>query len=336
MSKLAKNFLYVMVAVLFLGCGWFGFKWIYFLNSPLVTSNQQPVKVIVSFGDSAKKIASNLKQKELLKNPDVFVLFIRLSGAERYLQAGEYLVEPGITTPRQLIRNMTNGESVRHAFTIVEGWTFAQIIAALNSNKYIPHTIQNLQIPEIMEKLKHPGEIPEGKFAADTYFFSGDMTDLDILSTAYQLLQKRLKTAWDNRDISVPYHCPYEALIVASLIEKETACSKEKPLIAGVILGRLEKGMLLQVDPTVIYGLGAKFTGKLKKTDLLINTTYNTYVHKGLPPTPIAMPSIDSIEAALHPAKTTHLYYVAKGDGTHEFSDFLKGQIEAIKKYLKK
>lgn len=330
-----KRSLSICLFVLFLlVCGWFGFQWFHFLGSPLVSYDKQPVNILLSPGSSVKKLAYSLKQQKLLEHPLFFVLFVRFSGVEHALKAGEYVVDPGVT-PRQLVQKMVKGEALRHALTVVEGWTFAQIIAALNSNPYIKHTIQNLTVAEIMEKIGHFGEAPEGRFAPDTFLFSGDMTDVDLLLSSYQLMQKRLKTAWDSRDLNVPYHCPYEALIVASLIEKETAIAQEKPLIAGVILKRLNKGMALQVDPTVIYGLGDKLIGKLKKSDLQIDTQYNTYTRRGLPPTPISMPGIESIEAALHPIASTYWYYVAKGDGTHKFSDSLENQSEAIKKYIK-
>lgn len=335
MKPTKKIFYIAIAALLLIICCWFGFKWHQFLNTPLVAANQQPVSILFSHGSSVKKVAYSLKQQNLLDYPMFFVLFARLKGVEYDLKAGEYIIESGMT-PQALIQKMKKGEAVRHAFTIVEGWTFAQMVVALNSNQYIKHTIQGLSTAEIMEKIGHAGEVPEGRFAPDTYLCNGDLSDIKILLNAYQLMQKRLQLSWKNKAVNVSYHCPYEVLIVASIIEKETAVAKEKPLIAGVILRRLEKGMLLQVDPTIIYGLGAKFTGKLTKSDLLLDTPYNTYTRKGLPPTPIAMPGIDSIEAALHPVIGEYWYYVSKGDGTHKFSDTLKEQSKAVKKYLKK
>jgi len=333
--NLPRKFFFIILTVLALViCAWIGFEWWTFLKTPLVANNGSPVSFVFAQGTSVKKAAYSLKQQNLLKRPLFFVLFVRLSGVEYTLKAGEYVIEPGATAYK-LIQKMAKGDSLRHAFTLVEGWNFSQVIAALNDNKYIKHTVQKLSTTEIMEKIGHSGEMPEGRFAPDTYLFSGEITDVDILLNAYSLMQKRLQAAWDTRAKNIPYHCPYEALIVASLIEKETAFTQEKPLIADVILRRLEKGMLLQVDPTVIYGLGSRFSGKLKKTDFLINTPYNTYKHKGLPPTPIAMPGKDSIEAALHPVTGTAWYYVAKGDGTHKFSDSLKEQGKGIRKYLK-
>lgn len=329
-----KNFLVIFSAALVLITALLGFKFWSFFSTPLLAKDQPPVTFLFAPGDSAKKAALILKQQNLLRYPQAFLLLARLSGAEYDLKAGEYVIEPGMTL-LELMRKMVKGDALRHAFTVVEGWTFAQVVAALNSNQYITHTIHNLTTDKIMEKIGHSGEFPEGRFAPDTYLFSGKMVDTEILINAYRLLQKQLQTAWQNRDQNLPYHCPYEALIVASLIEKETAVAAEKSLISGVILRRLVKGMLLQVDPSVIYGLGhKKFSGKLSKADLAKDTPYNTYLHKGLPPTPIAMPGKDSIVAALHPAAGTSWYYVAKGDGTHEFSDSLKEQTKSVKKYL--
>ncbi|MDR1057802.1 MAG: endolytic transglycosylase MltG [Coxiellaceae bacterium] len=327
------NFYLVLVTLLLsVGIG-FGFKLWSFLVTPLVAANNSSINFLFTPGISVKKVAYILREKKLIKHPTFFILFVRLSGAEFKLKAGEYIIEPGMTL-YQLIQKMIKGDVLRHAFTLVEGWNFSQVISALNNNQYLQHTIPKLKIEEIMAKIGHPGEVPEGRFAPDTYLFSGDVTDLDLLMKAYQLMKVRLHRAWENRSKDVLYRCPYEALIVASLIEKETAMAQEKPIIAGIILRRLEKGLLLQVDPSVIYGIGQKFSGKLTKNDLLKDTPYNTYTRKGLPPTPIAMPSKESIEAALHPVFTNAWYYVAKGDGSHEFSESLDKQKRAIKKYL--
>ncbi len=334
LMKLTKKKLIIFAISLLLSISiWFGFKFWSFLNAPLVAEGNSQVTFIFAQGTSVKKVAYYLGQQKLLKYPLFFVLYVRLSGVEYDLKAGEYVIEPGLT-PRKLIQKMVKGEALNHTVTIVEGWTFNQIVTALNNNQYVTHTIQNLSPPEIMEKIGHSGEFPEGRFAPDTYVFSGNITDIAILINAYQLMQKQLQKAWDNRAKNLLYHCPLEALIAASIIEKETASLEEKPVIADIILRRIEKGMLLQVDPTVIYGLGQKFSGKLTRADLSKDTPYNTYIHKGLPPTPIAMPGKDSINAALHPIAGTSWYYVSKGDGTHKFSESLKEQSKAIKKYL--
>ncbi|CAL7960926.1 Endolytic murein transglycosylase [Gammaproteobacteria bacterium] len=330
-----KNKIFIISGAAFVAiCLALSLDFLSFLKDPLVEANQKPAYFLFTQGMSVKKAAASLRQKNLIKRPLFFDLLARFKGVERNLKAGEYLIEPGITTPTQLLAKMVKGDAVRHAFTIVEGWTFSQMIATLNNNSYIKHTIQKSNSDEIMGTIGYSGELPEGRFAPDTYLFSGEVKDTYILTNAYKLMQKRLQAAWNNRAADAPYRCPYEALIVASMIEKETAFEQEKPIIAGVILRRLAMGKLLQVDPTVIYGLGEKYSGKLSKLDLTKDTPYNTYTRKGLPPTPIALPSKASIEAALHPTSGTVLYYVAKGDGTHKFSDTLKEQSKAVKKYL--
>jgi UPF0755 protein len=330
-----KNKIFIVLGAAFVAiCLALSLDFLSFLKDPLIEANQQPAYFLFTQGMSVKKAAVGLRQKNLIKQPLFFDWLARFKGVERNLKAGEYIIEPGITTPTQLLTKMLKGDAVRHAFTIVEGWTFSQMIVALNNNSYIRHTIQKSTTDEIMSAIGYPGEIPEGKFAPDTYLFSGEVKDTHILTNAYKLMQKRLQAAWDNRSVDAQYRCPYEALIVASMIEKETAFEQEKSIIAGIILRRLAMDKLLQIDPTVIYGLGEKYSGKLNKADLTKDTPYNTYTRKGLPPTPIALPSKGSIEAALHPTPSTALYYVAKGDGAHKFSDTLKEQSRAVKKYL--
>jgi len=312
------------------------FSWQHFLKTSLAQINEEPSYFVFTQGMSAKQAATILKKQNLIKNTLFFSLLVKFKGIERNLKAGEYLIEPGITTPGKLIDKMVKGEAVRHAFTVVEGWTFKQVLNAINNNKYIQHTIQDLNQEQIMAKIGHPGKLPEGLFAPDTYLFSGKVNDTEILRSSYRLMQKRLQQLWANKSINADYSCPYQALIAASLLEKETANEQEKPIIAGVILKRLGLNMPLQVDPTVIYGMGDKYNGKLNKSDCNINTSYNTYIHKGLPPTPIAMPSEASIKATLNPIMGNYLYYVSKGDGTHCFSANLKDQTKAANKYLKR
>ena len=330
-----KIYVYVSIILLII-CLWLGFTWWSFLKSPLLPSDQQPRDFLFPQGMSVKQVATTLANQKLLRHPGFFTLFVRLKGLECNLKAGEYRIIPGVTTPSRLLTKMVRGDAIRHTFTIVEGWTFAQVLAALNSNPYVQHTIQKLTPAEIMAYIGHVGELPEGRFAPDTYLFSGKIKDTKLLISAYNLMAKRLNTAWQKRDVKLPYHCPYQVLIVASLIEKETAVLAEKPLIAGVILRRWSSDRLLQIDPTIIYGLGEKYRGKLTKADYYIDSPYNTYTRKGLPPTPIAMPSESSIVAATQPIIGSYLYYAAKGDGTHKFSATLKEQEQAVKKYIRK
>lgn len=310
-----------------------GFKWYIFLTKPLIPVNKPAVNFIFAPHTSTRALAYQLKKNNLISDPVLFIYLARHEGYAKILKAGEYRVEPG-TTAKELLSKMAHGDMIKHEFKIIEGWNFKQVLAALQNNTYLIHTLSGLTSDSIMQKIGHDGEVPEGRFAPDTYIFSGEVKDEDLLVSASQLMQKRLAKEWAERDHNVPFHCPYEALIVASIIEKETAFSAEKPLIAGVIIHRLAIDMLLQVDPTVIYGLGNNFTGKLTAQNLQVPSAYNTYLKKGLPPSPICMPSIDSLHAALHPIFTTALYYVARGDGRHEFSNTLQEQQEAIKKYL--
>jgi len=325
--------LYLTIGIVCLGfLLWFGIIFYNFTKTPLLAEHSKPVNLIFAPGSSATALAYQLQRLNLISNPKRFAMLARLKGDADYLQAGEYEILPG-DTPTTLLKKMRNGEFIKHEFLIVEGWNFAQILAALAANNYIIHTLNGLTTEQIMSKIGHEGEMPEGRFAPDTYIISGQVTDKDVLSTAYALMAKRLGSAWQARDPAANLHCPYEALIIASIIEKETATASEKPIIAGVIFRRLEKNMFLQLDPTVIYGL-ANGTGKLTSSDLLKDTPYNTYTRKGLPESPIAVPGLPSINAALHPAPGSVLYYVAKGDGTHEFSNTLEEQNKAIRKYI--
>ncbi len=330
LKKNSPLFLYLLLLVILF---WLGNRVHGFFNKPLIAVGDESRKIFLLPGSSARGLADNLLRENLLKDPILFMLFVHLSGVEHNLKAGEYLVETGITLP-QLIRKMVKGEAVRHSFTIIEGWNFAQIVKALGEHPYLRHSINGLTSEEIMKRIGHGGEYPEGKFAPDTYLFSGELEDIVILANAYNLMQRRLGEFWPTRAANLPYVCPYEALIVASLIEKETSVFEERFMVSGVILNRLNKNMLLQIDPSVIYGLGAKFSGKLRKKDLAHRGKYNTYLRKGLPPTPICMPGVDSMRAALHPSITPYLYYVSKGDGTHQFSTSLGEQSRAIRKYL--
>lgn len=325
----------VLVAILLIAVLTFSIWWFSFVYAPLVNKNQSAIDFVYSPGTPAITLAYNLKRQKIIKYPKFFVWLIEWRGVEHVLKAGEYRIDPGLS-PMGLLDKMVKGDVIKHTFTVVEGWTFKEMFNTLVNNGYVEHTLSGLSNDEIMRRIGFDGENPEGRFAPATYFFSGPTKDVDILRTAHKLMQKKLFAEWQSRAADVPYKCTYEVLIIASLIEKETAVVNEKPLIAGVILHRLAIGMPLQVDPTVIYGLGETYKGKLTHQDLLHDDSYNTYLRRGLPPTPIAMPSETSIYAALHPVVNTALYYVAKGDGSHVFSNTLDEQDAAIKKYLLK
>ncbi len=256
----------------------------------------------------------------------------RQMGVAGRLKAGEYAIDPGIT-PRMLLAKMIAGDVIQHHFTIVEGWTFAQVRAALAADNGIKQTISAMDDETIMREVDNTDASPEGWFLPETYSYVKGMSDIDLLKHAHASMQKQLDDHWSARIQNPSLTAPYQALILASIVEKETAKPDERPQIAAVFLHRLQLGMKLQTDPTVIYGLGAAYDGKIHRRDLDTDTPFNTYTRVGLPPTPIAMPGAASINAVLHPAETDALYFVARGDGSHEFSPSLEAHNRAVSKY---
>lgn len=313
----------LVVAAAFLGWNWYA--------AP-VTSAAQPVIVDIAPGASLRQVAAQLHAQGVLPRPWALRLLARVRGDAHTLRAGEYSVAPG-TTVAGLLALLKSGKVVLHALTLVDGWTFAQVLQAIESDPDLQHGLAGLSDAEIMGKLGHPGESPEGRFYPDTYQFPKGTSDVAFLQRAYREMQARLIAAWQRRASGLPLETPYAALILASIVEKETAQPQERPEIAGVFVRRLEKGMRLQSDPTVIFGLGSAYTGKITYKDLRTDTPYNTYTRNGLPPTPICIPGMPAIEAVLHPAPGDALYFVARGDGTHQFSATLAEQNAAVKKY---
>ena len=236
-------------------------------------------------------------------------------------------------TALQLLDNMVRGKVVQYSLTLVEGWTFKQMMAAINAHPSITHTLTGLTNSQLMTQLGWADQHPEGHFYPDTYSFSRGFSDVAFLQRAHRMMVQRLASEWRQRDTTVPYKTPYDALIMASIVERETGAAEERAQIAGVFVRRLKIGMALATDPTVIYGIGASFDGNLRKRDLQTDTPYNTYLRRGLPPTPIAMPGGDAIHAALHPASGKTLYFVARGNGTHYFSETLQEHNNAVRKY---
>jgi len=259
-------------------------------------------------------------------------LAMRLGVANK-LHAGEYALAPGMT-PTVLLENMAAGKVLHRRVTLVDGWTFAQVRQALQRAPKLAHDIGNLSDQQVMAKLGDASQSPEGEFMPDTYDYVLGMSDLDILQRAHKAMQSFLADEWAMRDTSIWIQQPYQALILASLVEKETAVPAERPQIAGVFERRLKLGMKLDTDPSVIFGMGATYAGNIRKSDLETDTPYNTYMRAGLPPTPIALPSRAAIHAVLHPAAGDALYFVAKGDGTHAFSATLAEQNAAVRKYI--
>lgn len=261
-----------------------------------------------------------------------FELLARALGRAQGVKAGSYELTQA-PTPLELLDKLTRGDVMQAEITLIEGWTFRQIRAALDAHPGVRHDAQGLSDAEVLSRVKAAEPHPEGLFFPDTYVFPKGTSDLRILERAYAAMQRHLAREWAARDPTTPYRTPYEALIMASIVEKETGRAEERERIAGVLVNRLRTGMLLQVDPTVIYGLGEKFDGNLKKIHLQTDGPYNTYTRPGLPPTPIASPGLAALRAALRPAKTRALYYVARGDGSSEFSRSLEEHNRAVRKY---
>lgn len=303
----------------------------FFLSS--VVSFDQKTAIKVYPGETISSVATRLSQQGVIKNPILFEQIALLTTQNGSLRYGEYQIQYPMTT-WELLGHMKHGKGlVKHRFTIVNGWTFENIRTAMSSENDFKQTIPSLTNAAVMQSLQSPQTHVEGLFYPDTYFFTWGNTDFSVLKTAYQKMQIILQKEWQNRAPNLPYQNDYQALIVASLIERETSVDAEKPTIASVILNRLQKNMRLQIDPTVLYGISKTFQGPITKTDLKTKTPYNTYVITGLPPTPICMPSESSINAALHPAQTDYLYYVATGTGGHNFSATYSDHEQQVKEY---
>ena len=310
-------------------------SWMYhFANTP-VTLQQSPYYFVLKHGSTLRGVAQQLVQEGVLREPWSFIAMVRGFGKDQDVKAGNYQFEAGLT-PLSLLYMITNGDATQNGITFIEGWTFRQMREALNQQDGLRHLSMSLPDKALMETIGAAEIVPEGLFFPDTYYYSSNMSDLDILKRAYWAMQRKLGMSWQAKAANLPYRDAYQALIMASIIEKETASGDERPLIASVFLNRLRAGMKLQTDPTVIYGLGVAFDGNLHKSDLLSDTPYNTYTRYGLPPTPIAMPGMASIEAALHPANSNALYFVAKGDGHHAFSLTLAEHNRAVAHYQMK
>jgi UPF0755 protein len=285
-------------------------------------------------GTSLRAFAEDLEQKGYIDSSIYLRIIARWTGDGKQIKAGEYHIQPG-TNPTQLLKQLVAGEVTTYNITLVEGITFRQMLKLMRENKALTHTLDTLSDEQIMAKLGHEGVHPEGRFLADTYNFPKGSSDLALLKRAYKAMEDLLNKEWEGREKSLPFKNTYEALILASIVEKETALAKERPQIAGVFIRRLNKGMRLQTDPTVIYGMGEKYQGNIRRKDLRTDTPYNTYTRGGLTPTPICMPGKDAIKAVMHPSPGKTLYFVAKKDkdGSHHFSETLKEHNRAVRKY---
>ncbi|GHU10431.1 lipoprotein [Betaproteobacteria bacterium] len=321
----------VMLALLFgaaaAGGGYFWF------TRPLALT--QSVEFRVPPGAGLRGVAKVLNQAGVAIEPNLLALAARLTGKARAIRAGTYGIAPG-ATPQSLLTMLTAGKVLQVDVQLIEGWTFRQWRARIAAHPGLEHVTDALSESELMRRIGLSGQAPEGLFFPDTYRVDKYSSDLELFALAARAMQKHLEREWEGRDANLPYRNPYEALIMASIVEKETGTEADRPLVAGVFVNRLRIGMRLQTDPTVIYGLGERFDGNLRRVDLLTDTPYNSYTRAGLPPTPITMPGLASLKAALHPAATRAFYFVARGDGSSHFSATLKEHNQAVNRYQRR
>ncbi len=305
----------------------------YYVYSP-ITPPTVPFEFTLNQGSSLSTVARQLEKAGLIENPRLFVAFSRAMGRAGQIKAGVYRIDHALSR-MELLEMITQGSASQKQITIIEGWSFQQLRAQLDANPYIRHDSRGLSDAEILRRINAAESHPEGLFFPDTYFVAAGSSDIELLKYAYRMLQQRLNEAWAARDANLPLASPYQALILASIVEKETGAAADRTMIAGVFVNRLRIHMMLQTDPSVIYGMGSRFDGNLRRGDLVADTPYNTYTRQGLPPTPISMPGLAALNAALHPAKTDALYFVARGDGTSKFSSSLEAHNRAVYQYQK-
>lgn len=305
-----------------------------YLHEPLLIPDDG-VSFEIRPGSAFATIAQDLAESGVLQKPRWFRWYGRLTGSAGQVRAGEYLLLPGIT-PALLLDKFVSGDVKLYSLTIVEGWTYRELIAALADHPAIESSVEYADWRAVLDALDSEHDFPEGLFLPETYRFAKNTRDVDILRQSYDFMQQALAEEWEGRSTGLPIATPYEALVLASIIEKETALANERPRIAGVFVRRLQRRMRLQTDPTVIYGVGTEFDGNLTRRHLRTDTPYNTYTRRGLPPTPIALPGRAAIHAALHPADGNEVFFVATGlgDGSHKFSDTKDQHDAAVRAYL--
>ena len=315
------------LAAILIAAGWC--LWYPYHHLPLKSS---PMEFGINAGSTLRSASQQMVEAGVLKRAWPFEMLTRFVGDAKNIKAGNYEIETGVT-PLKLMHKITRGDYSALAITFVEGWTFRQMRKALDDHPALKHDTEGVPDSEVLHRLGVEETSPEGLFFPDTYHFSQGVSDLNILRRSYQLMHKHLMAQWQERTPELPLATPYEALILASIVEKETGKAVERSTISAVFVNRLRRGMKLQTDPTVIYGLGDSFDGNLRKNHLLSDGPYNTYTRTGMPPTPIAMPGLASLHAALNPARTDALYFVAKGDGSSHFSRSLEEHDRAVTKY---
>ena len=327
MKMWIKRLLMLAALVALVGAGglvWYG-------NRPLQIE-PLPKTLNVTPGTNLRSLSAMLEREGVVPNAQMFWLLGRVLGKAGTLKVGVYVLDRPLT-PLELYTKIQRGEVSQAIVQFIEGWNWREVRAELAAQPLLKNDSAGMSDAEILQAIGAEESHIEGLLFTDTYFYAPQASDLSILRRAYRRQHEKLMSAWETRAPGLPYRTPYEALIMASIVEKETGAASERPRIAGVFLNRLKRGMRLQTDPTVIYGLGDRFDGNLRKADLQRDTPYNTYTRAGLPPTPIAMPSEAAIQAALNPAKTDALYFVARGDGTHVFSSTLDAHNRAVNRY---
>jgi len=318
------SLIFLLAAVVAGGVWWWA-------NQPL-SLRTAPLDFRIVAGSSLRSAIAQIQEAGVDVQPSLLSLLARVKLAETGIKAGSYSINQGVT-PLQLLEKLTQGHVTLGQVTLVEGWTFKQWRAKLDSHPDLIHETRDLTETEIIERLGLPVERLDGWLFSDTYLFDKQSSDLELLARAGRSMQHKLESEWLGRAEGLPYKTPHDALVMASIVEKETGRETDRTMVAAVFVNRLRKGMMLQTDPTVIFGLGDGFDGNLRKRDLQTDTPYNTYTRSGLPPTPIAMPGLASLRAALHPAASDVLYFVARGDGSSEFSRTLDEHNRAVNKY---
>ncbi|WP_019216953.1 endolytic transglycosylase MltG [Legionella tunisiensis] len=324
-----KSILFGCLALLLVVFTVIGYDIYKLLAKPMVSSASAPITITIDKNSSASGFVRALKSKQLIQSDRLFLLLIRVQGLSHHIKAGIYQIKYG-ESAQQLLKRVVAGDVLVEAFTIIEGTTLSQVKANLATAQYLKYNVNDWQL------ITGPHPNSEGLLLADTYHYNAGSDAKHLLQLANQNLVQYLNDSWLNRDPGLPYKSPYELLIAASILEKEAALASERKIISGVIVNRLKKFMPLQMDPTVIYALGNNYNGKLGHHDLDIDSPYNTYRYRGLPPTPIAMVGKEAIDAAAHPLITNYLYFVAKGDGSHYFSATYEEQKEAVARYQSK
>ncbi|HUG59007.1 MAG TPA: endolytic transglycosylase MltG [Candidimonas sp.] len=331
MKKLKLIVLYLLLLLAIAATGLSAAAW-YWVGHPVAMDSDR-IDYVVESGSRPRTIAQLMNKSGIHINDIAFVALARLSGRDTLLKAGAYEAVRG-DTPRTLLERMANGDMTQTQITLVEGWTYQRIRQALREDPQVKQTLSTMSDEELLQKLGSSETSPEGLFYPDTYVFVPGSADFDILRRAFHAQKQLLDTAWNERDPQLPLKTPYEALILASIIEKETGHSADRDRVAGVFVNRLRIGMPLQTDPTVIYGMGDAYQGRIRKKDLTTDTPWNTYTRGGLPPTPIASAGRAALLAALHPEAHKFLYFVSRGDGTSEFSANLLDHNRAVSKFI--